>query len=138
MYSRCVTFIISLDILLLAVRVYPCPCSLMTLLCESQAKQNRRGERLSPWKILRHIFTPGISIFPFECCSINVMLHCSIAFSISLIICGVILYICMHFIIHECGTLSNAFFTVYPVCGQLGPSRVVVFEHGLLFCSILS
>ena len=54
-------------------------------------------------------FTSGVSIFPSECCNSNVVFQCFIAFSISLVILGLIFYPCMHFIIYECTTLSIAF-----------------------------
>ena len=84
-------------------------CLLMRLLNVSRARQKKRGEKLSPWKIPCRIFTSGISIFPSECCNSNVVFQRSIAFSINLIIWVLMLYICMHFIIHEFGTLLKGF-----------------------------
>lgn len=85
MSSGCFTFLSLWMFSYWMLGVYRCPCSLMRLLSGSRARQKRRGESLSPWKIPCHIFTHGISIFPSEGCNINVVFQSPIAFSISLI-----------------------------------------------------
>ena len=127
MDSRWVTFPIYLDVLSLVVKVYPCPCLFMRLLSGSRVRQNKRGERLSPWKIPHLIFTFGISIFLSEC---------SFAFSISLITWRLILYICMHFIIHECGTLSKAFLLSIQAVDSLA-LRILQFSNIIWPCSVV-
>ena len=139
MCSRCVTFPFSLGILVLDVRVYRCPC----LLKRGCSVGPGPGERLPHWKISRRIFTSGILIFPSECCNIHVVFQNSIAFSIILIVWGLIFYTCMHFVIHECGTECSAsrppfcvrwwyIISTYILCICVRVSAVCV--NGLIVC----
>ena len=126
-----IAFPVSLDVLKLVVGVYPCPCLLMRLLSGSRTRQNKRGERLSPWKIPRPIFTCSISIFPSECCNVNVEFSSPIAFSINLIIWGLIVY--LHAFYHpQMWDTVESFLIIYPGGGEFGSSHFAIFKYSLV------
>ena len=109
--------------------LYPLLALLSCVVRGKRARQNSNGESESPWKMPLAISIPLEMMEPPVWFKISVVFQFSMLVLRKLVITGEILYNSSTLIIQSWGTLSKAFFIVYPGCAEVFGVGLAIFKN---------